>query len=214
MKSFKRSVVQHLTAASLSLGAGGAGAMTLAELPTEVLGEVADAVEDPELPLDDKLRVVRLLAADERPAARVLAADSVGALYGKAPAQTLDVVARLAGDEAPEVRAAAAVAFGEVLHRATPAERVELVCEWTIAEEVGRRVAVAHALALPLPLLVTDLAIRQLATDPSVEVRRHAALAAERHYAERRSDYREVAELLASDEDRFVRRVARSLLER
>jgi HEAT repeat protein len=214
MRSFKRSVVQHLTVASLSLGAGHAGAVTLSELPLEVLGDVADTVEDPELPLDDRLRVVRLLSADARPAARVLAADSVGALYSLAPAETLSLVGRLAEDEAGEVRAAAAVALGEVLHRASPAERVEIVCEWTVAEEAGRRVAVAHALALPLPLFVTDLAIRQLATDPSVDVRRRAVLAAERHYQENRAAYREVAEILAQDEDRFVRRAARALMDR
>jgi hypothetical protein len=206
-------VLQHVTIASLSLGAGGAGAATLSNLPAEVLGEVADAVRDPALTVDEKVRLVRLLSADARSAARVLAADRVGELYRTAPDDTLELVAHLAGDAATEVRRAAALALGDVLRQATPSERVEIVCDWTVAEDVGRRAAIAQALSLPLPLFVTDLAIRQLAIDPAVEVRRAAALATQRRYGEDEGTYREVAAILAADADPAVRRAGRGLLD-
>ncbi|MGC4091149.1 MAG: hypothetical protein QM756_25415 [Polyangiaceae bacterium] len=118
----------------------------------------------------------------------------------------------MAADRAGMVRAAVTLSLEELLARASPIERVELVCRWSCADHPAEREAVARALCSRVSTLVTDLVLHQLSSDPVAAVRSAAVRASRRHFDENPRAYREILEQRSADGDRRVRRVARRML--
>lgn len=211
----RRLLFRHLVALSITLGAGSASAATeLEELPAEVLSDVVAEVEQSDADTATKLGVLRLLARDARDSVRARVAEAASCLWSGGKHEALELLRSLAGDRAAKVQAAVANGLTRILYVASPAERVELVCNWTVAERDAERLAIARALSSSVPVLVADLAIRELAADTGPEIRAAAIRAALQRFAEDPAGYRALAEERIADPDRGVRRAARRLLGR
>lgn len=214
MARLSQHLLKRLAAASISLSAGTASAETLFDdMPQEVLDDVMDEVADGKAGPDDRARFLRLLAEHPRLETRLFVVDGLGPLFDERPDDALALLERLARDRTLEVRLAAAETMADVVRRAKPAERIEIVCRWSLSEDAPLRAAAARVLAAPTPVFVTDLAITQLASDPHPEVRLLALRAAERHFDENPDEYRTLGAKHVADTDPAVRSVARALLE-
>ena len=207
-------LLRHLVAASIVLGTGAASANELAELPSEVLYDLVSEVEQSDEDRSTKLRVLKALAHDERDEVRARVAEAAAYLWTDTQDEALELLRTLAGDDAPKVRAAAANGLTRVLYLASPAERFDLVCNWTVAESGAERMAMARALSSKVPALVADLALEVLSSDPDAEIRSAALRAAAQRFDEDPATYRRIAEERSADSDRGVRRAARRLLGR
>lgn len=186
--------LNRLAAASVALG-------SCCSLPSEALADWVEA----ELERDPETTPLQAVNTAGRVASGARAA--VAALWQKSHEASEAFVANLAGGDSAALRIAAAGALGQILELASPMERIEIVCRWTVSEETSRRLAVARALALPLQAFVTDLALDQLARDSNAEVRVAAAQAA-RVYAQGSADFSRILEELARDPVRAVRTAA------
>ena len=196
-------------AATSALIMGGTAAISPRALD-ELLEEAERLVEDEA----DCLGVLHVLARDPRPALRALVAEAAGTISDPHSRPALQVLRGLAHDSSARVRAAVSRGLARWLERSTPAERIELVCEWALSRAVQERAALAAAIAGRTPLFVTDLVIEQLALDDSAEVRALALKAALTHASDAPSAYRRIARERLSDPDAAVRSVAESLLAR
>jgi HEAT repeat protein len=152
------------------------------------------------------------LASDPRAAVRVGVAQAIGDLSSHDLGISESLARQLADDRSLEVRAATGAGLADLLARAPALDRLRVVAEWAISPVAAERGVLARALCRPLACPATDLAIRQLATDASPEVRRFAVVAAARHQREHPQAYLEVAALLANDPDHDVRAAAARLL--
>jgi hypothetical protein len=205
---------RHLVALSIALGTGAASAAELDELPGDVLSDLVSEVEQADTDQRSKLGVLTLLAGDTRGDVRARVAEAAACLWPESKEDALELVRSLAHDKQPKVRAAAANGLMRLLYLASPAERVELVCTWTVAESVAERLTMARALSSKVPVLVTDLALDQLSNDLDPEVRAAAMRAALLRFDEDPLTYRRLAEERLADPDRNARRAARRLLAR
>jgi hypothetical protein len=209
----KRLLFRHLVALSIALGAGNAGAAAaLEELPGEVLSDLVSDVEQSDSDKSTKLAVLNLLALDSRDEVRARVAEAASCLWPHGKLEALELLRTLARDRAAKVRAAAANGLTRVLYLASPAERVELVCNWTVEDASAERMAIARALSSQVPVLVADLALEQLSNDADPEIRAAALRAAQQRFGEDPRTYRRLAEERTTDPDRAVRRAARRLL--
>jgi hypothetical protein len=211
----RRRLFARIAASSIALGASGsAAAAELAKLPEDLLSDVIEEVEAGPAADGERQRVLRWIASDARPFVRAHAATAAGALWPEQREQTLELLRDLACDRSEVVRTAAAAGLARLVRRASPVERIQVVCEWAVSDQPSLRAAIARALVSPTPAFVTDLAIESLAGDADPEVRALALTAAAAHFEEAPQHYRGVAEKLANDEARAVRRVARAILAR
>ncbi|HMJ16300.1 MAG TPA: HEAT repeat domain-containing protein [Polyangiaceae bacterium] len=172
-------------------------------MPTEVLAEWVE--ED----LKRSPPVTPLQAVDSADRAATRTRLTVGALWPRAKERVEALVQRLARDPAPGVRIGAAAGLARMLELAPPLERIELVCRWTVSEDVYDRLAVARALALPTPVFVADLVIAQLARDADHEVRAATVGALRTHFHSDPQTFARLAEELAGDAELAVRLAAR-----
>ena len=101
--------VARMTALSLVLTAGTAGAASLRDLPTEVLCDLIDDAEAPETEHPERARVLSLLTEDQRATVRAQVAAAMGSLWPNAGADATDELRRLARDTSDNVRVSAAV---------------------------------------------------------------------------------------------------------
>ncbi len=214
MASVRRHTFARLTALSLMLTTGGAGAESLRKLPTEVVSELIEAAETSRPRHPQRLLFLSLLAEDPRPAVRAQVAETIGGLWPEAGEKVETVLHTLAQDGDADVREGAAIGLARAVERARAPERIELVCRWATSERATDRAALARALTWPTPVFVADLLFEQLAGDENVEVRSAALSAAVKHFREDSPAYARVVERAASDPDRGVRRQARALLGR
>lgn len=191
-------LLNRLAAASLALGSCGT-------LSSDALAGWVEAELEKEpktTPLEAVNTAGRLAAG-----ARATAAE----LWTKSHEASERFVAQLAQADSGPARVAAAAALGRVLELATPMERIEIVCRWTVAEAACERLAVARALALPTRVFVADLAIGELARDPSPDVRAAAARAAQAHAPSDPRGFARILADLAQDPARVVRSAARDV---
>ena len=207
-------LLRHLVALSIAFGAGTANASELAELPSEVLADLVAEVEQSDADRATKLGVLKLLSGDVRADVRARVAEAAACLWPDSKDQSLELVRSLAHDGSTKVRAAAANGLTRILYLASPAERVELVCNFAVAETPAERLALARALSSRVPVLVADLAIEQLANDDDPEIRAAAIRAGLQRIDEHPQIYRRLATERAADSDRNVRRAAKRLLGR
>lgn len=211
----RQRVLKHLAALSVAASCGMIDpASSLLEIPADLVTDIVAETEELGWSSEDRARVLHLLTSDPRALVRARVAEAAPNLWLGSPAASERLVRELAKDRSPKVRRAAGQGLAAILERASPIERVELVCQWTVSTNALERAAVARALDSLTPVLVTDLAIEQLAADSSPEVRLCAARAAARHFEENPALYSHVARELASDLNRSVRRTARQLLDR
>jgi hypothetical protein len=201
-----------VVALSIALGTSGAAAAELAELPSEVLADLVAEIEQSDEERGIKLGVLRLLAHDPRGEVRARVVEAAACLWPESREAALELVRALGSDREDKVRVAAANSLTRLLYLASPAERVELVCSWTIAEGAPERLSMARALSSRVPVLVADLALRQLATDGDPEIRAAAIRAALQRYEDDPRTYRHLGQEHLRDPDRAVRRAARRLL--
>lgn len=194
-------VLSRLAAASMALGATAVGA-TL-EVPADVL---AEWVED-DLRRSPPLTPLQAVRNADRSATRTRA--TVGALWSSAKQRVEALVQRMARDDSLEVRIGAAAGLGRMLELASPVERVELVCRWTLTRDARERVALARALALPTPVFVADLVIAELGRDEDHEVRAAAARALRTHFRTDPARFAKLASQLIDDPHPVVRSAAR-----
>jgi hypothetical protein len=207
----RQTLLKRIAAASLSLGAGAAAAVqNLEDVPVDLLGELVDDAGTEALEVNDRVLMLRLLARDSRPAVRATVAGALPPLYRCAPDESVGLLRLLASDGSADVREAVTAALSEVVKRAAPVDRVEIVCSWALSEDARARAAIARVLTARIPVLVTDLAIEQLVHDRDPEVRRFAALAARAHEDEDRARYGALLARLETDEQAGVRDAARS----
>jgi hypothetical protein len=203
--AIQRRLLTRLAAAvTLALGTGTAGS-ALAALPEEVLAEWVEAEleNEPETPL-------RAVSNADRAAARAQAI--VTSLWMRQKEDGEALLRELARNRSGAVRIGAAAALGKIIELASPIERIELVCRWTVSEDAFERTAIARALGLPTPVFVADLAIAELAKDPVSEVRAAVIRAVKNHYNEDEAAFDRVAADLTRDPELSVRRAAAELL--
>lgn len=134
---------------------------------------------------------------------------AVSALWPSSQERCEEWIRGLSRDASAFVRLGAAGALGRVLELAAPVERVEIVCRWTVAEDERERTAIARALAASVPVFVADLAIPELARDPSPNVRAAVVQAVHGHFNEDPRRYGPILAQLAQDPDASVRESAR-----
>jgi hypothetical protein len=215
MQDLRHKAFHYVVALAVAAGVGGIRpGSRLLQIPEDLVSEVVEAVgeNEPEWSKDDRRRVLSVLASDPRSLVRIRVAEAAGALMPDFVTDAEKLLRGLANDHTPSVRAAAARGLELVLARATPIDRVELVCQWAASGRVAEREAVARSLRARVQTLVTDLVIEQLSRDGSAAVRLAALRAAAHHFDEHPRAYREVAERLTADKSRRVRRVARQLM--
>ena len=119
-------------------------------------------------------------------------------------------------DTAPDllVRAVAARGLARYLERAAAPVRSSIESTWATAKAPEERATLARALGIASPDWLTDLALSELAADPSPLVRRAALDAARAQLDKNPASYVQLAAARSSDPDRSVRKVARHLLRR
>lgn len=206
--------VARMTALSLVLTAGTAGAASLRDLPTEVLCDLIDDAEAPETEHPERARVLSLLTEDERAAVRAQVAAAMGSLWPNAGAEATDELRRLARDTSDNVRVSAAVGLARAIERASAPERIDLVCTWAVSEHRDERLALARALTWSTPVFVADLVLEQLAADDSTAVRAAALAAVAKHFHENSSVYVRIVSQCLDDADANVQKLARALFKR
>jgi hypothetical protein len=205
--AIQRRLLTRLAAAvTLAIGTGTAGG-ALAALPEEVLADWVEAEleNEPETPL-------RAVSNADRAAARAQAI--VTSLWLRKKDDGESLLQTLSRHESAAVRIGAAAALGKIIELASPFERVELVCRWTISEDPFERTAVARALGLPTPVLVADLAIAELSHDPVPEVRAAVIRAIKNHFHEDPALFAQMVSELAVDSEPAVRRAALEQFDR
>jgi len=187
----------------------------LAEVPAElVINSMEDADRMP-WPPDDLGALLQLVSRDPRVQVRARVAELAGSVWRNAPLEAAhEVLVLLCTDPSARVRAAAGRGLAQLIERSAPADRIELISAWSTSSDLHRRTAIARALCAQCPMFVTDLAIEQLASDESAEVRSAALDAAAAHFAEAPSIYAAIAQARSLDEDEGVRHAARRLLMR
>ena len=209
-------LLRHLALASISLSSGaGVASAALGEIPVEVAGSLIDEIDEDDRTgwnIHDRIGALTLLTHDPRAVVRTRVARSAHTLWDSAPDEALQLVRQLLRDPEPEVALAAGTALEHLIDRASPARRIEIVCDLTVSTEASDRIAIARALSRPTPLFVTDIAITELSRDTNPEVRALALSAAERHFREAPGAYRAIALVAAADSDASVRAAARRLL--
>jgi HEAT repeat protein len=206
--------VARMTALSLVLTAGTAGAASLRDLPTEVLCDLIDDAEAPETEHPERARVLSLLTEDERTTVRSQVAAAMGSLWPNAGADATDELRRLARDTSDNVRVSAAVGLARAIERASAPERIDLVCTWALSEHRDERLALARALTWSTPVFVADLVLEQLAADDSTAVRAAALAAVAKHFHENSSVYVRIVSQCLDDADVNVQKLARALFKR
>ena len=204
----------RMTALSLALTAGSAGAASLSDLPTEVLCELIDEAEGTEPGHPQRARVLSLLTEDPRPTVRAQVAQAMGSLWPAAGADAGAELRRLSRDESDNVRISAAVGLARAIERATAPERIDLVCTWALSDDADERLALARALTWATRVFVADLVLQQLAQDETPTVRAAALAAVAKHFHEDSAMYASIVSQCENDADLNVRRLARALLKR
>jgi hypothetical protein len=209
-------LLRHLALASISLTSGaGMASAALGEIPVDVASDLIDEIDENDRAgwnVHDRIGALTLLTHDPRPVVRARVARSARTLWDSAPDEALQLVRQLLQDPEPEVALAAGSALEHLIDRASPARRIEIVCDLTVSAEEPERIAIARALSRPTPLFVTDIAITELSRDTNPEVRALALSAAERHFREAPGEYRALGLVGAADSDAGVRAAARRLL--
>lgn len=206
--------VARMTALSLVLTAGTAGAASLRDLPTEVLCDLIDDAEAPETEHPERARVLSLLTEDQRATVRAQVAAAMGSLWPNAGAEATDELRRLARDTSDNVRVSAAVGLARAIERASAPERIDLVCTWAVSEHRDERLALARALTWSTPVFVADLVLEQLAADDSTAVRAAALAAVAKHFHENSTVYVRIVSQCLDDSDVNVQKLARALFKR
>ncbi len=204
----------RMTALSLVLTAGTAGATSLNELPPEVLCELIDEAERTEQGHPQKARVLSLLLDDKREVVRAQVAQAMGSLWPQPVGDAAGELRRLSRDESDSVRVSAAVGLARAIERATAPERIDLVCTWALSEDPDERLALARALTWSTPVFVADLVLEQLAQDSTAVVRAAALAAVARHFHENSVAYARIVTQCTSDPDPNVQKLARALIKR
>jgi HEAT repeat protein len=204
----------RMTALSLVLTAGTAGAASLRDLPTEVLCDLIDDSEVAETEHPLRARVLSLLTEDQRATVRAQVAAAMGSLWPNAGPDAADELRRLARDTSDNVRVSAAVGLARAIERASAPERIDLVCTWALSPEKDERLALARALTWSTPVFVADLVLEQLAADDTVAVRAAALAAVAKHFHEDSSAYVRIVSKCIEDSDPNVQRLARALFKR
>jgi HEAT repeat protein len=203
-----------LTALSLVLTAGTAGAASLRDLPTEVLCDLIDDAEAAETEHPLRERVLHLLTDDQRASVRAQVAEAMGSLWPNASLDASDELRRLARDTSDSVRVSAAVGLARAIERASAPERIDLVCTWAVSPDKDERLALARALTWSTPVFVADLVLEQLAEDEHTAVRAAALAAVAKHFHENSSAYVRVVSKCIDDPDVNVQKLARALFKR
>lgn len=197
MANVKPRAMAQLTALSLVLTAGTAGAASPRDYPTEVL---CDPMEDD--------------AEDQRPLGRAERAPTMDSLWPSHGAEAAEELRKLARDVSDSVRVSAAVGLARAIERASAPERIDLVCTWALSPNREERLALARALTWSTPVFVADLVLEQLAEDDSTAVRAAALAAVAKHFHEDSSAYVRIVSKCLDDPDPNVQRLARALFQR
>ena len=214
MAKVRPRTVARMTALSLVLTAGAAGATSLRDLPTEVLCDLIDDAEAGETEQPERARVLSLLTDDERATVRAQVAAAMGSLWPNAGPDAADELRRLARDTSDNVRVSAAVGLARAIERASAPERIDLVCTWALSEDRDERLALARALTWSTPVFVADLVLEQLAADDSTAVRAASLAAVAKHFHENSSAYVRIVSKCLEDSDPNVKKLARALFKR
>jgi hypothetical protein len=143
---------------------------------------------------------------------RAKLAEATGRLWRDAPAQALDILSELAEDPVPAVRRAVARGLAHFMERAPASLRAATESDWTRAPSRRQREVVALALGIADPDWLTDLALGELAGDPSGAVRRAALSGARAQLSHDPAAYGRIALGHIDDPDRRVRSAARRLV--
>lgn len=204
----------RMTALSLVLTAGTAGATSLNELPAEVLCELIDEADTSGAGDPHSARVLSVLLEDERETVRAQVAQAMGSLWPEPASEAASELRRLSRDESDSVRVSAAVGLARAIERATAPERIDLVCSWALSEDANERLALARALTWSTPVFVADLVLEQLTRDETPAVRAAALAAVAKHFHENSTVYARIVAQCADDPDRNVQTLARALLTR
>jgi hypothetical protein len=217
--SVRHRILRRLTAISVAAAFGIIDpAASLLDIPAAAIANVFedDADEGSSQFIWDHEQhgqIVHLLSGDSRPVVRALVASSAPVVLRGSPEAAIGYVRQLASDPSARVRHAAAKGLSVLLEGASPIDRVELVCQWTVSSLATERAAIARALRGRTRVLVADLAIEQLALDTDAHVRLGAVRAAAAHFGESSDLYRKLARGLTSDPSRLVRRAAARILQ-
>jgi HEAT repeat protein len=205
--SVRRKLLDYLVSVTLASGLGLA-APGLEHIPESVVEEVLADAEEADWDTEDRLKLLQILSLDERPRVR----EAVARVLAAAPdpgARALGLLRALATDHVAAVRQAAAAALSESFTQLPPLQRLEVACEWAVADEPNVRLAMAHALATAHAIPAADLVLTHLVYDPVHQIRMAALRAASLRFELDAPTLRAVAEPVLHDPDRRVREAAR-----
>ncbi len=209
--TLRHKLLTYLAGAALAMSSGPAAATTaLAEIPTPVIDDLLDDVEQEGWGAADLTDLANLLAEDPRKVIRRRVAELLASSHADLSASELEFVMRkLARDRDPMVRCSLARSVATWLEALGGFERADLVLDWATSVEPLVRQTVAEAMSYGIDVLAADLIVEQLARDPTPSVRREAARAAAHCYADNPELYGPLLQCLLDDPSGQVRRVAR-----
>ena len=162
----------------------------------------------------DRARLLRMFAADPRPAVRAEVARHVAELPPPVPGAAIRLLAGLSGDASVEVADAVACALAVVVDREPGVRGASLTTKWALSSRAGQRRAIAAALERPVAVAIAESVLAHLASDPCAEVRRAVARAAWARRAGAAALYEPILERLSGDPDATTRETAQIALGR
>lgn len=208
-------LMKRLAMAAIAVTAGGIEpARALAELPSDALEDVVEDTLGPRWRGGDRSRVLGLLAQDARPEVRGHVAEATSALWPERQTQALLLLRVLARDPDRGVRVGACRGLSQLLQRAAPLDRTQIVADWTLSRHAADRAAIATVLGSRTLVYLADVALAQLASDTEPSVRWLALRAARERWREDPVSYSKLALERSNDPDGRVRRSARKLFGR
>jgi hypothetical protein len=211
----RRQLLRRLAVVLMAAGMGAVDpANALREFPEEALTAMVEESLEPHWRSHHRAQLLWLLARDSRSQVRGRVAEAAAALWPEQAREALDLLHALVRDADRQVRSLAVRGLAELLERALPIDRTQIVSDWALSENARERAAIAIVLKGRTLLYLADLALAQLATDADPGVRRLALLAARQRWREDSASYRQLALERCDDPDARVRRSARKLMWR
>lgn len=165
-----KSLVVLMVAGSVSLAEA---TSALAQVPVQELSNLLGEDSDQDWTDAEKRELARLLASDNRPAVRfTLAAALSRAAAGSE--DELELIAALSRGTEEPVRRAASVALAAHLRQKPALQRLQVLTDWALSDEVCLREVAARTMAEQLAVPAADAVLEQLMADSASKVREQA----------------------------------------
>jgi hypothetical protein len=176
----RKRLLAYLAGATFSVAPGAEGALIedISTVPESLLGDVLDEAEGGTWESEDRLALLKVLAADGRPSVRARVLKVIDEARPAIPLEAIEpVLLRIAEKAPPEVLQAMAALVGTSLNEADGFTRTRVVSEWALSESPGVRNVIAQVLGSHFLCVGSLSAANRLAEDPDPDVRAAIRLA-------------------------------------